>query len=151
MRTFVELLIRYIHLIAVIIWFGGVVFSTLIAIPIVRKNLPAQDLLAIHNRFRHLIRVVINIILLTGGIVIFIVAWNNDMKIEIEYMIYSGAKLTAFGIMTLFWGLYSSLFRRHLEATQPENKVIVPLHITVFGHLTLFTGLIVFAFAMLLR
>ncbi|MYF98900.1 hypothetical protein F4212_07150 [Candidatus Poribacteria bacterium] len=151
MRTFVELLIRYIHLIAVIIWFGGVVFSTLIAIPIVRKNLPAQDLLAIHNRFRHLIRVVINIILLTGGIVIFIVAWYNDMKIETEYMIYSGAKLTAFGIMTLFWGLYSSLFRRHLEATQPENKVIVPLHITVFGHLTLFTGLIVFAFAMLLR
>ncbi len=151
MRTFVELLIRYTHLIAVIIWFGGVVFSTLIAMPIVRKNLPAQDLLAIHNRFRHLIRVVINIILLTGGIVIFIVAWNNDMKIETEYMIYSGAKLTAFGIMTLFWGLYSSLFRRHLEATQPESKVIIPIHITVFGHLTLFSGLIVFILALLLK
>ncbi len=151
MRTFVELLIRYTHLIAVIIWFGGVVFSTLIAMPIVRKNLPAQDLLAIHNRFRHLIRVVINIILLTGGIVIFIVAWNNDMKIETEYMIYSGAKLAAFGIMTLFWGLYSSLFRRHLEATQPESKVIVPLHINVFGNLTLFSGLIVFILALLLR
>ena len=151
MWTFVELLIRYIHLIAVIIWFGGVVFSTLIAIPIICQKLPAQDLLAIHNRFRHLIRVVINIILLTGGIVIFIVAWNNDMKIEMEYMIYSGAKLAAFGLMTLFWGLYSSSFRRHLESTQPESDVLVPRHITVFGHLTLLSGLIVFAFAMLLR
>lgn len=151
MRQIVELFIRSIHLIAAIVWFGGVVFSTLIAMPIIRQNLTAQNLLAIHNRFRHVIRFTINILLLTGGIVIFIVAWNSNMELKSEYMIYSAAKLAAFGLMALFWGLYSSLYRRHLEAAQPESKVIVPRHINVFGHLTLFSGLIVLAFALLMR
>ena len=151
MRTFVELIIRSIHLIAAIVWFGGVVFSTLIAMPIFRQNLTAQNLLAIHNRFRHWIRLMINMLLLTGGIVIFIVAWNSDMKLKPEYMIYSAAKLAAFGLMALFWGLYSSLYRKHLEAAQPDSPINVPRHINVFGHLTLFSGLIVFALALLLR
>ncbi len=151
MRHIVELFIRSIHLIAAIIWFGGVVFSTLIAMPIVRQNLPAHDLLEIHNRFRHWMQVMINVLLLTGGIVIFIVAWNNDMQLKSEYMIYSAAKFAAFGLMALFWGLYSSLYRRHLEAAQPDSQTTVPRHINVFGHLTLFSGLIVFALALLLR
>lgn len=151
MRHIVELFIRSIHLIAAIIWFGGVVFSTLIAMPIVRQNLPAQDMLEIHNRFRHWMRVMINVLLLTGGIVIFIVAWNNDMQLKSEYMIYSAAKFAAFGLMALFWGLYSSLYRRHLEAAQPDSKPNVPRHINIFRHLTLFSGLIVFALALLLR
>ncbi len=151
MRHIVELFIRSIHLIAAIVWFGGVVFSTLIAMPIVRQNLPAQDLLEIHNRFRHWIRLMINMLLLTGGIVIFIVAWNSNMELKSEYMIYSAAKLAAFGLMALFWGLYSSLYRRHLEASQPDSKPNVPRYINVFGHLTLFSGLIVFAIALLLR
>lgn len=151
MRTFVELFIRYIHLIAAIVWFGGVVFSTLIAMPIFRQNLTAHDLLEIHNRFRHLMRLIINMLLLTGGIVIFIVAWNSNMELKPEYMIYSALKLAAFGLMALFWGLYSSLYRRHLEAAQPDSPINVPRHINVFGHLTLFSGLIVFALALLLR
>ncbi len=151
MRTFVELIIRSIHLIVAIVWFGGVVFSTLIAMPIFRQNLTAHDLLKIHNRFRHLMRLIINMLLLTGGIVIFIVAWNSNMELKPEYMIYSALKLAAFGLMALFWGLYSSLYRRHLEAAQPDSPINVPRHINVFGHLTLFSGLIVFALALLLR
>ena len=151
MRLIVEVIIRYIHLIAAIVWFGGVVFSTLIAMPIVRQNLLTRDLLEIHNRFRHWIHLMINVLLLTGGIVIFIVAWNNDMKLKSEYMICSAAKLAAFGLMALFWGLYSSLYRKHLEAADPNSKTSIPRHINIFGHLTLFSGLIVFALTMLLR
>jgi len=151
MRTFVELLIRYIHLIAAIVWFGGVFFTTLVAMPIYRKDLPAQDLLEIHNRFRHWIRLMINMLLLTGGIVIFIVAWNNKMQLESKYMIYSFVKLAAFGLMALFWGLFSSLYRKHLEVADPDSKINVPRHINIFGHLTLFSGLIVFALALLLK
>ena len=151
MRQIVELIIRSIHLIAAIVWFGGVVFSTLIAMPIFRQNLPARDLLEIHNRFRHWIRLMINMLLLTGGIVIFIVAWNSNMELKSEYMIYSAAKLAAFGLMALFWGLYSSLYRKHLEAAQPDSPINVPRYINIFGHLTLFSGLIVFALALLLR
>lgn len=151
MRQTVELIIRYIHLIAAIIWFGGVFFTTLIAIPIFSQYLSAKVLLEIHNRFRHWMRLMVNVLLLTGGIVIFIVAWNSGMKLEGQYMIYSATKLGAFAFMILFWGLYSSSYQRHLEATPPDNKMSVPRRINVLGHLTLFSGLIVFALAMLLR
>ena len=90
-------------------------------------------------------------LLLTGGIVIFIVAWNNEMKLESKYMIYSVVKFAAFGLMALFWGLFSSLYRKHLEVADPDSPISVPHHINVFGHLTLFSGLIVFALALLLR
>ena len=151
MRQIVELFIRCIHLIAAIVWFGGVFFSTFIAMPIVRNNLTANALLNIHNRFRHAMRLTINILLLTGGIVIFIVAWNSEMQFTSEYMINSAAKFAAFGIMALFYGMYSSLYRRHLEASEPESQITVPRHINVFGIMTLCSGLIVFALALLLR
>ena len=151
MRSFVELLIRCIHLISAIVWFGGVFFYSYVAIPLAKKNLSANALLDIHNRLRHAMRLTINILLLTGGIVIFIVAWNNNMQLKSEYMIYSAIKFGAFGLMALFWGLYSSLFRRHLEAVEPDSLVIVPLHINILGYLTLFSGLIVFALSLLLR
>lgn len=151
MRTYVELTMRSIHLTAAILWFGGVVFSTLISLPIIRQHLHSKELWELHNRFRHVLRLMRDLLLLTGGIVIFIVAWNNGMKLEAEYMIVSAAKLAAFGIMALLWGLYSSSYKRHLEAAQPDNLIIVPRHINVFGHLTLFSGIIVFALAMFLR
>ena len=151
MRTYVELIIRSIHLTAAILWFGGVVFSTLITLPIIQQHLSTKELLEIHNRFRHVLRLMRDMLLLTGGIVIFIVAWNSGMKLEAQYMIYSAAKLGAFAFMILFWGLYSSSYQRHLEATPPDNKMSVPRRINVLGHLTLFSGLIVFALAMLLR
>lgn len=151
MRQVVELFLRSIHLISAIIWFGGVFFYTFVAIPLGQRTLSTNALLDIHNRFRHVMRLTINIILLTGGIVIFIVAWNNDMQIKSEYMIYSAAKLAAFGIMALCWGLFSSLYRRNLESADPESSIAVPTHVNVCGYLTLFSGLIVFALSLLLR
>lgn len=148
MRQIVELFLRSIHLITAIVWFGGVFFYTFVAIPIGQRKLSANTLLNIHNRFRHTMRLTINILLLTGGIIIFIVAWNTNMQIKSEYMIYSAAKLAAFGIMALCWGLYSSLYRRYLEAADPDNKITVPIHISIFGHLTLLSGLIVFALSL---
>lgn len=151
MRSIVELIIRSIHLISAIIWFGGVFFHTFITIPLGKKNLLPNALLEIHNRFRQVMRVTINILLLTGGIVIFIIAWNNDMQLKSEYMVFSAIKLGAFGLMALSWGLYSSLFHRHLEGAHPEKKITVPKHTNIFGILTLLFGLIVFFLSMLLR
>ena len=151
MRQVVELSLRTIHLIAAIVWFGGVLFYAFVAIPICQRKLQANALLDIHNRFRHAMRLTINVLLLTGGIVIFIVAWNINMQIESEYMVYSAAKLAAFGIMTICWGLYSSLYRKHLEAASPESSITVPTHVNVLRYLTLFSGSIVFALSLLLR
>ncbi len=151
MRTIVELSIRFIHLTSAIIWFGGVFFTTLITLPIVRGNIQTQDLLKIHNRFRGIISLMIHVLYITGAIVVFIVAWNNNMKLNAEYMIVSAAKLGAFGLMALFWGLYSSLYRKHLEVAAPNSSISIPTHINLFGHLTLFSGLIVIALALLLR
>lgn len=151
MRSIVELLIRCIHLISAIVWFGGVFLYSYVAIPLAIEKLTVNGLLELHDRFRHAMRLTINILLLTGGIVIFIVAWNNDMQLKSEYMVYSAIKFGVFGLMAFFWGLYSSLYRRHLEAVDPDNKVTLPIHISILGHLTLLSGVIVFALSLLLR
>lgn len=151
MRSIVELLIRCIHLIAAIVWFGGVFLYSYVAIPLAKEKLSAKGLLELHDRFRHAMRFTINILLLTGGIVIFIVAWNNDMQLKSEYMVYSAVKFGVFGLMALFWGLYSSLYRRHLEAVDPDNKIAIPIHVSILAHLTLLSGVLVFALSLLLR
>ena len=158
MRESVELVIRSVHLIAAIVWFGGVLFSTFIAMPILQQNLSAQDLLAVHNRFRTWIRLMIHILLLTGAMVFFIVALNNGFFAKQDgsdfktYMLTFVAKLAAFGLMTLFWGLYSSLYRRHLEVAPCDGEAHhnQSPYINVWRGLTLVSGFIVFALAMLL-
>lgn len=159
MRESVELVIRGIHLLAAIIWFGGVIFSTFVAMPILQRNLPPQNLLAIHDRFRVLVRLMIHVLLTTGAMVFFIVAWNdgffagNSNDNFRTYMLVFVAKFAAFGVMTLFWGLYSSVYRRHLEITPPDEDAQSNQnpYINVWRGLTLVSGLIVFAFALLLK
>ena len=101
----------------------------------------------------------IHVLLTTGAMVFFIVAWdngffagnsNNDFK---AYMLIFVAKLAAFGSMALFWGLYSSLYRRHLEATPPDDKTYhnPSPYINVWRGLMLAAGLIVFALTLLLK
>lgn len=161
MRESIELLIRSVHLIATIIWFGGVLFSTFVAMPILQQNLTSQDLLAVHNRFRTWIRLMIHILLTTGAMVFFMVAWDNGFFGEQDgsefnfktYMLIFVAKLAAFGLMALFWGLYSSLYRRHLEVAPPDSEAHhnQSPYINMWRALTLVAGLIVFALALLVR
>ena len=160
MRESVELFIRSVHLIAAIVWFGGVIFSTFIAMPILQQSLPPQSLLVVHNRFRTWIRLMIHILLTTGAMVFFIVAWDSGFFTESSgnqnfkvYMLTFVAKLGAFGVMTLFWGLYSSLYRRHLEAIPPDEKIYrsPSPYINVWRGLMLVAGLIVFALTLLLK
>lgn len=159
MRESVELVIRGVHLLAAIVWFGGVIFSAFVAMPILQRNLPPQNLLAIHNRFRVLIRLMIHVLLTTGAMVFFIVAWNNgffagnsDDNFK-TYMLTFVAKLAAFGVMALFWGLYSSLYRRHLEAIPPGDKMYrnPSPYINSWRGLMLVAGLVVFALTLLLK
>lgn len=158
MRESVELVIRSVHLIAAIIWFGGVLFSTFIAMPILQRHLLTADLLAVHNRFRTWIRLMIHVLLTTGAMVFFIVAWNNGFFAQQSsndfktYVLTFVAKLAAFGLMALFWGLYSSLYRRHLEVTPPDSEAHhnQSPYINIWRGLTLIAGLIVFALALLL-
>ncbi|MYC75090.1 hypothetical protein F4X10_04860 [Candidatus Poribacteria bacterium] len=159
MRESVELFIRGVHLIAAIVWFGGVIFTTFIAMPMLQRSLPPQNLLAIHNRFRGLIRLMIHVLLTTGAMVFFIVAWNNGFFAGNSdgnfrtYMLIFVAKLAAFGVMALFWGLYSSLYRRRLEVASPDEDVQSNQspYINIWKNLMLVAGLIVFALALLLK
>ena len=159
MRESVELVIRGVHLLAAIVWFGGIIFSTFVAMPILQRNLSSQNLLAIHNRFRGLIRLMIHVLLTTGAMVFFIVAWNNGFFVGNangdfrSYMLVFVAKLAAFGVMTLFWGVYSSVYRRHLEAIPSHDKTYrsPSPYINVWRGLILVTGFIVFALTLLLK
>ena len=161
MRESVELLIRSVHLIATIIWFGGTLFSTFVAMPILQQNLSSQDLLVVHNRFRTWIRLMIHVLLTTGAMVFFIVAWDNGFFTKQDgsdfnfktYMLIFVAKLAAFGLMTLFWALYSSHYRRHLEVVPPDSEAHhnQSPYINIWRGLMLVAGLVVFGLALLLR
>ena len=97
--------------------------------------------------------------LTTGSMVFFIVAWNNGFFTQQNgsdfktYMLTFVAKLAAFGLMTLFWGVYSLLYRRHLEVTPPDSEAHhnQSPYINVWRGLTLVAGVIVFALALLVK
>ena len=84
MRPIVELFIRWIHLIAAIVWLGGIFFSVSVATPILRKHFQilesVQHTTAIRNRIRHIIRFTIHILLITGAMNLFIVGLNTQMS-----------------------------------------------------------------------
>ena len=102
----------------------------------------------------------IHVLLTTGAMVFFIVAWNNGFFAQQSssdfnfktYMLTFVAKLAAFGLMALFWGLYSSLYRRHLEVASPDSEAHhnQSPYINVWRGLTLAAGSIVFVLALLL-
>ncbi|MYK94232.1 hypothetical protein F4009_09610 [Candidatus Poribacteria bacterium] len=101
----------------------------------------------------------IHVLLTTGAMVFFIVAWNNGFFAQQSgsdfktYMLTFIAKLAAFGVMALFWGLYSSLYRRHLEIAPPDSEAHHNQrpYINVWKWLTLVAGLIVFVLALLVK
>ena len=161
MRTFVELIIRWIHLVAAIVWLGGIFFSVSIATPMLRKHLPAlegiQHTVAIRNRLRHLIRFTIHILLITGAMNAFIVGLNTQMNFPQDYVIAFVAKLAFVGLMTLFHSLHIAVFTRRLEtaATNPnidELGVVRLQRLTNgFGIVAILAGLIVLALSLRLE
>ena len=161
MRTFVELIIRWIHLVAAIVWLGGIFFSVSIATPMLRKHLPAlegiQHTVAIRNRLRHLIRFTIHILLITGAMNAFIVGLNTQMNFPQDYVIAFVAKLAFVGLMTLFHNLHIAVFTRRLEtaATNPnidELGVVRLQRLTNgFGIVAILAGLIVLALSLRLE
>ena len=97
----------------------------------------------------------IHVLLTTGAMVFFIVAWNNeffigawnnDMAFKVDYMLNFVVKLAAFGGMALFWGLHSALYRRHLEEENGQREPSATVNL--FGGLTLIAGLVVFGIAL---
>ena len=158
MRTFVELIIRWIHLIAAIVWTGGIFFSVIVATPALKKHLPAfdsiQHIVAIRNRLRHIIRFTIHILLITGAMNAFIVGLNTQMNFPQDYVLAFVVKLAFVGLMTLFHSLHIAVFNRRLEtaSTNPnlgELQVLRLQRLTNgFGILTLFAGIIVLALSL---
>ena len=161
MRIFVELIIRWIHLVAAIVWLGGIFFSVSIASPMLRKHLPAfegiQHTVAIRNRLRHVIRFTIHILLITGAMNVFIVGLNTQMNFPQNYVIAFVAKLAFVGLMTLFHSLHIAVFNTRLE-TALTNPNVNELEVVRLQRLTdgcgiiaLLIGLIVLALSLRLE
>ncbi len=159
MRELVELVIRGVHLVAAIVWLGGVVFYTGIALPILNRSVTAEHLLVIHNRFRTLVRLLIHILLTTGAMVLFIVALETQFFTDpggtdiVQYMIVFVVKLAAFGVMWICWGVYSGGYRRHLENAPPDAQAVPhgAFYLNICKTVLLVAGLIVFALAAVLK
>ena len=122
MAPIVELFIRWIHLIAAIVWFGGIFFSVSVATPILRKHFQilesVQHATAIRNCLRHIIRFTIHILLITGAMNLFIVGLNTQMRFSqgYGYFVVFIVKLAFVGLMTLFHSL-------HIAGVQSKVRV----------------------------
>ena len=161
MRPVVELFIRWIHLIAAIVWLGGIFVSVSVATPILRKHFQivesVQHASAIRNRIRHIIRFTIHILLITGAMNLFIVGLNTQMGFSRGYVVAFIVKLAFIGLMTLFHSLHIAVFNRRLESavTNPnfDASEVAKLQrkVDLFGIFTILAGLVVFACALYLR
>lgn len=163
MFPIVELLIRWIHLTAAIVWFGGTFLSVAVATPILRRHFQmaesVQRASAIRDRLRHIIRFTIHILLITGAMNLFIVGLNTQMRFSQDYgyFIVFIAKLVFVGLMTLFHSLHIAVFNRRLESAVEnpnfDDSVVAKLQrkVDLFGIFTMLAGLVVFACALYLR
>ena len=161
MRPIVELFIRWIHLIAAIVWLGGIFFSISVATPILRKHFQilesVQHTAAIRNRLRHIIRFTIHVLLITGAMNLFIVGLNTEMDFSQGYFVVFIAKLACVGVMTLFHSLHIAVFNRRLEsaAANPNFNASevakLQRRVDLFGIFTMLAGLVVFVLSLSLR
>ena len=163
MRQFVELVIRWIHLVAAIVWFGSIFFSVTVATPILRKHFQIVESVRhaaeIRDRLRHTIRFTIHVLLITGAMNVFIVGLNTQMRFsqDYSYFVVFIAKLAFVGLMTLFHSLHTAVFNRRLEsaAANPniDASVVSKLkkRVDLFGIFTILTGLVVFLLSLRLR
>jgi uncharacterized membrane protein len=161
MRPIVELFIRWIHLTAAIVWFGGIFVSVSVATPILRKHFQilesVQHASAIRDRLRHIIRFTIHILLITGAMNLFIVGLNTQMHFSRGYVVAFIAKLAFLGLMTLFHSLYIAVFNRRLESMvvnpnfNDSDVSKLERRVDLFGIFTLLAGLVVFVLSLSLR
>ena len=161
MHLIVELFIRWIHLIAAIVWLGGIFFSISVATPILRKHFQilesVQHTAAIRNRLRHIIRFTIHVLLITGAMNLFIVGLNTEMDFSQGYFVVFIAKLACVGVMTLFHSLHIAVFNRRLEsaAANPNFNASevakLQRRVDLFGIFTMLAGLVVFVLSLCLR
>ena len=165
MHAIVELFIRWIHLIAAMIWFSSVFFSAIVVAPILKRNLPSveslQRVAAIREHLQPIVRITIHVLLVTGAMNFFIVGLNTEMRFSRNYVLIFAVKLGFVGMMALFHGLYISVFGRKLEAAVGELKVDdspIPASIArlerrirLFAILTMLSGLATFALALAFR
>lgn len=165
MDAIVELFIRWIHLIAGILWFGGLFFSAIIATPILRRNIPFVENLqhssAIRDRLRPIIRVAIHVLLITGAMNFYIVGLNTKMAFSRNYIVIFVVKMSCVALMVVFHSLHTSVFGRKLEAAVANlrfDDASIPLSIDrlqrqtqLFAILTILSGLAVFTCALSLK
>ena len=165
MHAIVELFIRWIHLLAAMIWLSGIFFSLFIVSPILRRELfllqSYQHMAAIRDRLRIMIRIAIHVLLITGAMNIVIVGLDTNMQFSRNYVILLVAKLGFVGLMTLFHSLHISVLGRRLAAETAElgliDSTVQPLiakrekQTQLFAILTILSGLVVLALTLRMR
>ena len=158
MRPIVELFIRWIHLIAAMVWFSSVLFSAIIAPPILRRHLSLVESLkhtaAIRGRLRSIIRITIHVLLITGAMILFIIGWDTGMRFSQNYVVFFAIKIGFVGLMAVFHGLHFWVFGHRLELAIAELSTDdsgahpsidkVERQTRLFAILTLCSGLAVF-------
>jgi uncharacterized membrane protein len=123
------LIMHIIHLLAVIIWIGGLAFVTIIIFPVIFKTPdPLQKVLTfqrIEHRFAKIARYFVVLVGLSGFAMLFITNWH------VLLFTRSGVPLTFMTIVWVFWmimlfGVEPLVIKKMLErmAKEPEEMTI---------------------------
>jgi uncharacterized membrane protein len=135
MNQFLAIVNHWVHLMAAVIWIGGLAFLVMSVTPALRSAVPKEYLKpvvdAISMRYRKIVGILMVVILMTGGINLHYISQmmlsqtatgisNNPKYLTILFI-----KLTlVLGIVTLF--LYTFLFKSEpaTEETDEELEVV---------------------------
>ena len=128
MHAIIELFIRWIHLLAAMIWLSGIFFSVFVVSPILRREFflvqSFRHMAAIRDLLRVIIRIAIHVLLITGAMNLVIVGLGTKMQFSRSYVILWGAKLGFVGLMTVFHSIHISVLGRRLAAQTAELDLI---------------------------
>ena len=123
------IIMHIIHLLAVIIWIGGLAFVTVIIFPVIFKTPdPLQKVLTfqrIEHRFAKIARYFVVLVGLSGFSMLFITGWHRAL------FTLAGLPLTFMTLVWVFWmimlfGVEPLVIKKMLErmAKEPEEMTI---------------------------
>jgi len=131
MLTF-RVLVLWIHLLAVVIWIGGMFFNALIVMPALRKSLSSPKNFArsfenITRRFNTFSKEMIGVIVLTGIFNLINAGWGIQYDFSAHYLNLLFIKLFLVVIIILLQMIHSRVFvPKLIERLSQQNAANAP-------------------------
>lgn len=143
----------YLHLLAVIVWIGGMAFIVLIYVPMIRKEKMAINhpfVLASFRRFRMVSWAALGVMLFTGLLLLFFYI-NSGENFNWNVFVLKGGIVTLILVLTVIHDSLAEKTIRIIESSKPKRSgEINGSKDRLIGRVIFLLGLVVVFIALLL-